>query len=352
MAQKESNSPLSGRTSEILQLLIRTYIASGEPVGSRTLAAFLEGRLSPATIRNTMAELEEAGYLTHPHTSAGRVPSEKGFRFYVDALPDSTRANKASERRLAKLLGDSDTPEELMSRASYVLSEISKNVGIVIAPPLATTQLKHIEFLDLGDGKILVIFVSRSGSLQRKVIRIQEHYPQEELDRAGRFLVERFWGKNLTEIRNELLRIMEAERSLYDRMLKLLHTWNDTLETETEPGPESVFLQGTFRILNQPEFADIDRMRELFQMFEEKGRLVRILNECIASKTMNGVKVGIGSELGIPSMRDFTIVTSNYALRDNTVGFLGIIGPIRMEYDRVISAVGYLGRLVGQRINA
>ena len=351
MTQREGNRPPSGRTEEILQLLIRTYISSGEPVGSRTLAASLEGRLSPATVRNKMAELEEAGYLTHPHTSAGRVPSEKGFRYYVDSLQDTSRANRASERRLERMLGESDTPEELMSRACYLLSEISKNIGIVIAPPLETTQLKHIEFLDLGDGKILVIFVSKSGSLQRRVVRLQDQYSQQELDRAGRFLVARFNGKNLTEIRNELLRMMEAERSLYNRLLQLLSTWNETLEAGFEPMPDRVFLQGTTRILNQPEFADIARMRELFQMFEEKGRLVRILNECIGGRPDGAVKVAIGSELGIPSMRDFTVVTSSYAMGDN-VGYLGIIGPIRMEYDRVISAVEFLGRLVGQKISA
>jgi heat-inducible transcriptional repressor len=351
MAQRDSGRPLSGRSEEILRLLIRTYIASGEPVGSKTLAAHLKDRLSPATIRNTMAELEEAGYLTHPHTSAGRVPSEKGFRFYVDSLQDAGRVNRAAERRFARLLGESDTPEELMSRTSYLLAEISQNVGIVVAPPLATTQLKHIEFLDLRDGKILVLFVSNAGSILRKVIRVQEHYSQEELDRAGRFLVERFSGRNLTDVRNELLHMMDAERTLYARLLNLLRTWNETLDTGALPGPESVFLQGTVRILNQPEFADIGRMRELFEMFEEKDRLVRILNECIGSKT-GGVNVAIGSEMGIPAMRDFTVVMSSYAAQDNILGFLGIIGPIRMEYDRVISAVEHLGRLVSRRINA
>jgi heat-inducible transcriptional repressor len=343
---------LSARTQDILHLLIRTHISSGEPVGSKTLSGQLKGGLSPATIRNTMAELEEAGYLTHPHTSAGRVPSEKGFRFYVDTLPGSDPADTVSERRIARMLGENDTPEELMSRTSFVLSDISKNIGIVIAPPLASTQLKHIEFLDLGDGKILVIFVSKSGLLQRKVIRVTDRYPQTELDRAGRFLVERFSERTLTEIRNELLRMMEAERSAYDRMLNLLHTWNETLETPEEPGPESVFVQGTVNMLSQPEFADVGRMRELFQMFEEKGRLVKILNECIAANAAEGVKVVIGSELGIASMRDFTVITSTYVSRDKTTGFLGIIGPIRMEYGRVISAVACLGKLIGQRINA
>jgi len=345
----KKDDELSGRNKDILRLLVQTYISGGEPVGSKTLSSQLAGRLSPATIRNTMAELEEAGYLTHPHTSAGRVPSEKGFRFYVDLLPESPRVDKAAERRIVQVLEDSDTPEELMSRTSFLLSEISKNIGIVIAPPLATTQLKHIEFLDLGDGKILVIFVSTSGLVQRKVIRLKEHYQQTELDRAGRFLVERFSDRTLTEIRNELLRMMEAERSIYDRMLTLLCTWNDTLEAETEP--ESVYVQGTVNMLDHAEFANLGPLRELFRMLEEKGRLIRILNECIGSSSSSSVKIVIGSELGIPTMRDFTVVTSSYAAKDSTVGFLGIIGPIRMEYDRVISTVGYLGRLVSQRIN-
>jgi heat-inducible transcriptional repressor len=340
---------LSGRKKDILQLLVQTYITRGEPVGSKTLSSRLSGKLSPATIRNTMAELEDSGYLTHPHTSAGRVPSEKAFRFYVNLIPESTRVDKAAERRIVQVLEDSNTPDELMSRTSFLLSEISKNIGIVIAPPLATTQLKHIEFLDLGDRKILVIFVSTSGLVQRKVIRMKDSYQQAELDRAGRFLVERFSDRTLTEIRNELLGMMEAERTIYDRMLSLLCTWNDTLEGENEP--ESVYVQGTVNMLDRAEFASLGPLRELFRMLEEKGRLVKILNECIASNSPNNVKIAIGSELGIPTMRAFTVVTSSYVARDSTVGFLGIIGPIRMEYDRVISTVGYLGRLVSQRIN-
>lgn len=261
---------LSGRKKDILQLLVQTYISCGEPVGSKTLSQGLAGKLSPATIRNTMAELEDSGYLTHPHTSAGRVPSEKAFRFYVNLIPESTRVDKASERRIVQVLEDSDTPDELMSKTSFLLSEISKNIGIVIAPPLATTQLKHIEFLNLGDGKILVIFVSTSGLVQRKVIRLKDNYQQSELDRAGRFLVERFSDRTLTEIRNELLRMMEAERTIYDRMLRLLCTWNDTLEGETEP--ESVYVQGTVNLLDHAQFENLGPLRELFRMLEEKGR--------------------------------------------------------------------------------
>jgi len=350
MAVKEESRPLEDRDREILKLIIRSYVTSGEPVGSRTLAKSMDWRLSPATIRNIMADLEEAGYLAQPHTSAGRIPSEKGYRFYVDNLADSGRLSKSDERYITRMCAESDSPEDVMARASVVLSTISKNVGIVIAPPMGATILKHIEFLDLSDGKILVIFVSTAGLVQRKLIRVGERYAQDELDKAGRYLVEKFSGKTLTEIRNELLRMMQAERSLFDRMLSLLQTWGETL---SEPATaDGIYLQGTTNNINQPEFADVQRMRMLFQMFEEKGRLVKILNECIASNPPEGVKIAIGSELGVPDMRGFTLITSSYASSDHTTGFLGIIGPTRMEYERGISIVEYLGRIVGEMINA
>ena len=348
---REDYRQLDERPREILKLIIRSYVTSGEPVGSRTLAKTMEWKFSPATIRNIMADLEEEGYLAQPHTSAGRIPSEKGYRFYVDNLAESGKLTKSDERYISRMLAESESPEDVMSRTSFVLSTISKNVGIVVAPPMAATVLKHIEFVDLTDGKILVIFVSTSGLLQRKLIRVGERYTQEDLDKAGRYLVEKFSGKTLTEIRNELLRLMQVERSLFDRMLSLLQTWRDSLDQEPVSAG-SVYLQGTANIISQPEFADVERMRTLFQMFEEKGRLVKILNECITSSPPDGVRIAIGSELGVPDMRDFTLITSSYASTDQTTGFLGIIGPTRMEYERAISIVGYLSRLVGEMINA
>jgi heat-inducible transcriptional repressor len=342
---------LDGRPRELLRLIIRSYITSGEPVGSRTLAKAMNWRLSPATIRNIMSDLEDDGYLSQPHTSAGRIPSEKGYRFYVNNLGDSAGLSKSDERYVSRMLSDSDSPEDVMSRASVVLSTISKNVGIVVAPPMAATVLKHIEFVDLTDGKILVIFVSTSGLLQRKLIRVNARYTQDELDRAGRYLVEKFSGKTLTDIRNELLHMMQAERAFFDRMLSLLQTWRESLDQEPVD-VDTVYVQGTANIISQPEFADVERMRLLFQMFEEKGRLVKILNECISSNSSDSVKIAIGSELGVRDMRDFTLITASYASTDHTTGFLGIIGPTRMEYERGISIVGYLGRRIGEIINA
>jgi len=338
------------RPREILKLIVRSYITSGEPVGSRTLSKAMGSKLSPATIRNIMSDLEEAGFLTQPHTSAGRVPSEKGYRFYVDNLAESGKLSKSDERYIGRILAESETPEDIMARASYVLSTISKNVGIVIAPPMASTFLKHIEFVDLGEGKLLVILVSKTGLLQRKLIRVTDRYTQEELNRAGNYLVEQFAGRTLTDIRNDLVKKMQVERMLFDRMLALLQAWSSTLESEGNQ--DAIYLQGTLNILSKPEFADVERMRELFQMFEEKGRLVKILNECISSNSPHCVKIAIGSELGVPGMRDFALITASYASADSTTGLLGIIGPTRLEYERNISIVGYLGRIVGEMINA
>jgi heat-inducible transcriptional repressor len=350
MPSKEDGRELDDRPSEILRLIIRSHITSGEPVGSRTLSKCIDSRLSPATIRNIMADLEEAGYLAQPHTSAGRIPSEKGYRYYVNHL-DSARVSKSDERYIQTTLSEGDTAEDVMARASFLLSTISKNVGIVIAPPMAATILKHIEFVDLGDGKLLVVLVSSAGLLQRKLIRVGDRYTQEELDKAGRLLVEKFSGKSLTQIRNELLLTMQAERNLFSRMLSLFKAWSESLDSDGPPAVEGIFVQGASNILNQPEFADVDRMRALFQMFEEKSRLIRILNECISATPLDGVKIAIGSELGSPELRDFTFITSSYSSNE-TAGFLGIIGPTRMEYERGIPLVGYLGRVLGRMMNS
>ena len=349
MSRRDDGLQLDERSREILRLIVRSYISTGDPVGSRTLSKALEFRLSPATIRNIMADLEEAGLLVQPHTSAGRVPSERGYRYYVDNIGDS-KLSRQDERYISRMLSEGDTPEDIMSRASYLLSLITNNVGIVIAPPMSQTLMKHIEFVSMGEGKILVIFVSTSGLLQRKLIRVTDHYHQDELDRAGRYLVDKFAGKSLTQVRSDLLKMMQEERTVYDGMLSLLQAWRDSLGTETEP--EAVFVQGTANILKQPEFADVERMRNLFQMFEEKSRLVKILNEVIAAAGNEGVNISIGSELGIPSMREFTLITSSYESSDHNHGVLAVMGPTRMEYERGISIVGYLGRLVGEMINA
>src|SRR5437667_8847001 len=205
MTPKADARQLDERPREILKLIVRSYVNSGDPVGSRSLAKLMEWRLSPATIRNIMADLEEEGYLAQPHTSAGRIPSERGYRFYVDCLADSSKVSKSDERYINRVLAESETPEDVMSRTCFILSTISKNVGLVIAPPMGATILKHIEFVDLGDGKILVVFVFKTGLFQRRLIRVAERYTAEGLDKVSRYLVERFSVMTMVRTRCELL---------------------------------------------------------------------------------------------------------------------------------------------------
>lgn len=338
------------RAREILKLIVRSYIGSGEPVGSRTISKLMQRSLSPATIRNIMADLEAEGYLTHPHTSAGRVPTELAYRVYVDSL-GSTRPPRSAEAYINEALARADSLEDFMSTACCLLSDISQNVGIVISPPIASSRLRHIEFIRVDGEKILVIFLSESGQLQKKLIRLEVDYSQDELTRAGHYLGERFAGCTLPEIRAQLLELMSEERMLYDRLMRdLLSSWSASLEDDAPPATDSVYIHGTGHILADLDHSDLARMQELFFLFEEKNRLVQILNQCVPPGHGDQVQIMIGEELGMPVMRGFTVITSPYVQAEGGIGFLGIIGPTRMQYRKGISVVGYLADVFSRRM--
>src|SRR5882724_900652 len=350
--QPQKDAGLGDRDKEVLASVIRLHIQTGEPVGSATLAQRSKEGVSSATIRNILSDLESAGYLTHPHTSAGRMPTDKGYRFYVDQMLESkARPSKSDEAVIRRYLSGDEplTTQELMERTSHLLSEVSENVGFVLTPFFVHDALKHVKFVKLTDYRILVIIVLRSGLIQDRVIRSIEEFSQDELDKAARYIVENYSGKNLVEIRNELLQLMKEEKALYDKMLQ-----NVILLCETGLSPDGgeaeVYVDGASNILNRPDFPDTDRMQALFRMFEEKSKLVRILNECI--NVAAGVSVKIGTENALSTMQNCTIVTSPYTCTNNVVGGIGIVGPTRMEYARVISIVEYVARLFERALNA
>ena len=343
---------LDERGREILRLIVSEYIRSGEPIGSRTVSKMMQRRLSPATVRNIMADLEEAGFLIQPHTSAGRVPSDTGYRFYVEGLGHAAKPTRSAEDYINQALAGASTPEAMMSTACHLLSDISHNVGIVIAPPLEISAMQHIEFVGLGGEKILVILVSQSGIVQQKLIRVKDGFSQDQLTRAGNYLVERFSGSTLPEIRRELVQMMREERLQYDRLLAhLLESWSESLDEEGTSA-EFVYVQGTGNILSKVDFRDMARIEELFRLFEEKDSLVKILNECLPSYRDERVQIMIGSELGAPCMQGLTFITSPYGRRDGSAGCLGIIGPTRMEYRKGISVVGYVADVFDRMISA
>ena len=343
---------LDERGREILRLIVGEYIRSGEPIGSRTVSKLMQCRISPATVRNIMADLEDAGFLVQPHTSAGRVPSETGYRFYVEGLGHTSKPTRSAEDYINQALAGASTPEGMMSTACHLLSDISHNVGIVISPPIEISVMQHIEFVRLDDEKILVILVSQSGFVQQKLIRVKDPFSQDQLTRAGNYLVERFSGSTLPEIRKDLVAMMREERMMYDRLLAhLLESWCKSLD-EDDTSAEFVYVQGTGNILSKVDFRDMARIEELFRLFEEKDRLVKILNECLPSDREERVQIMIGSELGAPCMQGLTFITSPYGRKDGTAGFLGIIGPTRMEYRKGISVVGYVADVFDRMISA
>lgn len=345
---KRSGNSFDDRKREILGAIVKDHIATGQPVGSFALAKRSRESLSSATIRNICAELEDEGYLTHPHTSAGRLPTDRGYRFYVDNSMSATRLSRIDAARINERLLDEQSlsnPDMLMERTSRLLSQLSDNVGIVVSPSSARDILHHIEFVRLPDSRILVITVSSAGRVQDHVIRLDVEFTQDELNSTSRYLVENFPGWTLAEIRDELLVRMSAEKALYDQFLRnAVLLCSQSLQEGDQP---DVFIEGASNIIAKPDFADTERMRALFKMFEEKSRIVRILNECIESAQREAaVSVRIGSENRSVDMRDCTVIASPCMYPGGvSVGSIGVVGPTRLEYDRLIAVVDYIARL-------
>lgn len=347
------------RGQAVLSAIIKEHLVTGEAVGSRVLSDRFANRpgWSPATIRNVMSELEEAGLVEQPHTSAGRIPTDKGYRYYVDNMLGEKRLSRADLNAIDRLFSgdfDSVSSEKIMERASRALSELSENVGIVISPSLGANQLKHIEFLLLSDRRILVVLVTGTSTVHNKVIRVDEDLTQDELERTARYLNCEFAGKSLVAIRAEILDLMREEKALYDRLLRNAILLCDMSLEGDDSSAGEVYVDGASNILTKPEFVDLDRMRDLFRTFEEKSRLIKILNECVSREqyaSFDDVHVVIGREHPTSSMRNCTLITSPYRLGSGeSFGTLGVVGPMRIEYSRVMAMVNYMARLIERRL--
>src|SRR6266700_940003 len=348
------------RGQAVLAAIIKEHLVTGEAVGSRVLSERFQHAAgwSSATIRSVMSELEDSGLVEQPHTSAGRVPTDKGYRYYVDHMLGEARLSETDLRAIDDLLynGALDSgggADRLMERASHALSALSDNVGIVISPSLAENCLKHIEFVKLADKRILVVLVSSSNIIHNKLIRIDDILPQDELDRTARYLNTEFSGKSLMAIRAKILELMREEKALYDRLLRNAILLCDmSLEGETVESP-NVYIDGASNILAKPDFVDIERMRDLFRTFEEKSRLIRILNECISRDPAapGNVHIVIGREHPTPSMQNCALITAPYRIGDSKgIGTIGVVGPMRIEYSRMMAMVNYMARLIERRL--
>jgi heat-inducible transcriptional repressor len=335
------------REREILTAIVETYISTGEPVGSRTLARQRSEPLSAATIRNVMADLAEAGFLEQPHTSAGRVPTPAAFRYYVDQFTGAATLSSADTSMVRGLLDGATDVEEFLARSSHVLSLLSSGVGVTMTSPGPRNALEHIYFSRLGDHKVLAVLVTRSGLVHDRLLRVQKELSQSDLDLAARYLNENFRGWTLESLRSELARQIDEQRNEFDRLMesvKLLYE-QGALATEAEP---SVFVDGTFNLVVTEQ--DSERLRSLLQTLEEKERIADLLNAYLDTK-QEAVRVVIGLEKALPSLRNFVLIGAPAHVGDEVVGSLAVIGPTRIDYQHTITAVSYIARLFDQLLS-
>lgn len=350
-SQKSVRPSPDSRRQVVLSKVIEEHLLSGDAVGSHTVSdkfASASG-WSSATIRSVMGELEELGFLEQPHTSAGRVPTDKGYRYYVDNILGNSRLSK-NDLKVIESIGvgaqAAGRPARLMERASHVLSELSENVGIVVWPSFSENHLAQIRFVRLPDRRVLVVLVSTSNIVHDKVIALSEELTQDELDRAARYLNAEFSGKSLLAIRAEIIELLREEKARFDTITRNAMLLCER-SLEGEDAAADVYLDGASNILTKPEFASTERIHELFRTFEEKSRLVTILNECVSGEPVKGnVKVMIGRENLASSMSRCSIITSSYRVGAGVSGTLGVVGPMRIEYGRMMAVVNYLARFI------
>jgi heat-inducible transcriptional repressor len=338
---------LNERSRQVLQAIIEDYTASGEPVGSRTVARCGIG-LSPATVRNVMADLEELGFIYSPHTSAGRVPTEKGFRFYLSCLLQVRELSAREQEQIRQHYHFEDLQaEDRLRQACRLLSTTSRYAGILMVPKFTSTVFRRIEFVRLSANKLLAVFVTRSGMVQHKVIEVPEPLGQSQLDEITNYLNQEFSGLTVQQIKACIAEEIAEDRALYDRLRRQALLLSSRALQDELGG--QVFIEGASNILDQPEFADLSRMKRLLRAFEQKSLLVKLLDK---TQQVEGVQIFIGSHEEYSEIEGCSLVTASYSNRQGTTGTLGIIGPIRMPYPLVIPLVGYTARLVSDILNS
>ncbi|PLX74008.1 MAG: heat-inducible transcription repressor HrcA [Desulfuromonas sp.] len=335
---------LNDRSRTILEAIVDDYISSGDPVGSRAMTRRHNMDISPATVRNVMADLEEMGYLASPHTSAGRIPTDKGYRYYVDSLLQLRELTSREKQRIEDHCNvEKKSVESLLQETGKALSSLSSYAGIVMAPRFTSTVFRHIEFVRLSGGKVLVVFVSQSGLVQNKLIELDEDLSQRELEKITNYLNNALSGMTIQEVKEKVAAEMKQEKALYDELMqRALNLSDKALAEDVE---ERVYIEGASSFLELPDFADVGKMKKLFLAFEQKSRLVDLLDK---SQEASGVQIFIGSANSYNEIEGCSLITSSYRNVHGTIGTLGVIGPNRMKYSKVIPIVDYTARLISR----
>ena len=335
------------RNRQILADLVRTYIETGEPVSSRAISRRYEEDLSTATIRNVMADLEDGGYLYQPHTSAGRVPTAAAYRFFAQEIASQATLNPDDREWIKREFAGAKSSAEITERAGHVLAEVSKGLGIVVAPPLAKTVLEHARMWLLPDGRVVVVLISPGGSTRDKILRPNRPFTQAELDATADFLNRHYSGWALDAIRADLLQKLATERERYDGIARSALTLCDPAVLGEETARQ-VHVEGTAQIVASGDFADQAQLRDLLAAIEEKHRLIAVLNACIEAPEPVHVQIGI-KEIAAAG-ENLALISAPYMHNEVVQGSLGILGPTRMHYERAMTAVEYVARLFSEAL--
>ncbi len=334
------------RKRRILQAIIDDYINTAEPIGSRTIAKRHELGLSSATIRNEMADLEEMGYLAQPHTSAGRIPSDKGYRLYVDHLMPVCEL-ELDEIRKIKLAMETRINElnQLIRQASAVLSRITKYTSMVMTPQMKTSSIKALQVVPIESGKAMVIVVNNAGIARNCMIRISESIGPDTLIMISNIINRRLSGLTIEEVNIRVIKELENEIGISGELL--LPIFQGAADCINQIDDPEVYVEGTTNIFNHPEFRDMSKARDIMNLLDEKNSLHKML---IDSMEDEGITIRIGAENDITGIKDCSLITANYSIADTFIGTIGIIGPTRMEYPKVISSMKFITRLVNEEI--
>ena len=328
--------PLDARARQLLRTLIARYIAEGQPVGSRTLAKASGLDVSPATIRNIMSDLEEFGLVAAPHTSAGRVPTSQGYRVFVDSLLEVQPLDEPAVDKLRRELPMEGTTPDLLSSATSLLSEMTHFVGVVSVPKREEFPFRHIDFVPLDGSRLLVILVFTDGQVQNRVIATQRAYGPSELEQIANYLNAHFAGMRIDEIRARILREMQDEGVRLNRLLSAaVEVAQQAFQSNVASGGD-MLVAGHTNLMGKQDATDVDRLRELFEAFQRKRDLLQLLERCAGAE---GVRLFIGEESGFAALDKFSLVTAPYGVGGRVLGVLGVIGPTRMAYERVIPVV-------------
>jgi heat-inducible transcriptional repressor len=330
---------LNFRSQDILRSIVRAYIETGEPLGSRTLSKLGSGgSLSPASIRNTMADLADEGYLYQPHTSAGRIPTDKAFQFYVKTLT----ARPTHNPKIVAELSEAGDVEECVQKTSRMLTEMTRNVGIAAALPATQQQLEHIELISLADRRVLMILVTRDRTVRNRVVVLEEAISPDELTSLRNYVNRNFAGWKLSDARVELMRRLEEERAAYDEVLKHLTVLyqKGLLDLDSNPW---IHMEGASNLVGLDLHLTRERMRELFQALEEKKRVLELLDRFLEqSRGELGIQIGLGDVH--PSMKELSLIGVTIALPGGSLARIAVLGPLRMNYEKVMSSVLQIGR--------